>query len=119
MHNGSLYPADELYHFKYIFKEPKGNGKYRYYYKGKTINGTSAVFQKIEGSPDSKYGTYRHGTKGDYEYRTFTTREGLFNDSKTFTFDGQSHKITQYGYVSQTIEAGKRFVSDLWTKLFK
>lgn len=53
-------PQSLQHGFKYIRKEPDGKGGWRYYYLKKEGHNSSAVYEKIKGSPNSKYGSYQH-----------------------------------------------------------
>lgn len=100
--------SDELKHFKYVHKEKK-NGKWVYYYKDDFDDrdkSDAQIYRKTEGSPNSKYGTYKHGGRNGDQYTVKVKKgKGLLNKTTTTDIGANSNRSNRVAV--QTREIGK------------
>lgn len=131
--------SDGIKHWKYVSKE-KVNGKWRYYYKHKEGSHGTAIYEKIEGDPNSKYGTYVHNGPGGEKVgvvgkgtKLFTKTWKSISNNKNITYK-QIGKIEQGADATKTaiskisnntinsvknaISEGKSFLNNLWNKIY-
>ena len=96
--NGELINADELQHAnpKYLRREPKPGGGWRYYYTlPMDRSGTKVgIYEKTQGDKNSKYGTYEHNNRGGKK-DVVNIKKGNKLFSSTKVSEGRGHKYTE------------------------
>ena len=103
--------SDELEHgnFKYYKKEPDGKGGWKYYYykTDKTSSGkVTKFYKKTSGNPDSRYGTYQHGSNGKTE-TVEVKKSDKWLTSSTKRIDpntGDSHEVREEGKLDRALD---------------
>lgn len=103
---------DGLYHYKYVYKK-RINGKWRYFYKN-----DNAVYEKVKGNPNSKYGTYLHMGPNSTRVGHVVKSNKLFSKTTTSTMKppgkdraGATDVITttrEVGKIEQGVDAVKK-----------
>ena len=136
--NDGLVNTDELMHkgrFKYVNKIPDGRGGYKYIYyrqEGRSGKGGSfgRTYTKINGKPDSEYGTYVNGNDQIQRYRTsklFSQRDSV---RRPESIGGGSYTIERIGLLEQSanklsdqakkvVAKGKKKVDKFFKKMSK
>ena len=112
---------DELQHFKYIYKEKK-NGKWVYYYKGDfdKKDNIKEGYAKVEGKPNSRYGTYVHGRGSEKKTVNVMRGNKLLTNSKTFTMkNGEQVKVEKVGLAKQGYDSAKKKIKKFGKKSVK
>lgn len=113
-------PTKDLQHYKYVHKEQK-NGKWVYYYKDDMFKDDSIkeVYQKTNGNPSSKYGTYEHGGHAGNPKYTIKVTKGkhLFTEEHTMK-DPRSGNATKTRKIGK-IEQGTDYVKKQFKKIGK
>ena len=116
---------DELKHFKYVFKEKK-NGKWVYYYRDDMHkkDGIKEVYEKTKGKPDSKYGTYEHGSgtirSPKYTIKVVKGKKLVGEELTTKNLhSGDSYKIRKIGKIEQGYDSAKNKIKKIGKKSVK